>query len=175
MPEYLPVRALTRSQKVRINNQHVKTYITSYVDLEDPKRRKELNDHMTVGAVVVVGAVTNTLPATVTSGLGVTAVSPYTSKSVKQAEGYIRTESTSAIVTVASNTFAIEAAAANPRIDIVEVKNDGSEVKVKKGTEGSSPTAPTVDSGFTVLAEVSVAKEFTEVKPENLTAKRTLQ
>ena len=45
------------------------------------------------------------------------------------------------------------APAANPRIDIVQISNAGV-ISRKAGTENASPTAPTVDAGNMVLAQV---------------------
>lgn len=45
------------------------------------------------------------------------------------------------------------APSANPRIDIVQISNAGV-ISRKAGTENASPTAPTVDAGNMVLAQV---------------------
>lgn len=174
MGEYLPVRALNRSQTVRINKERVRSGITSYVNLEDPVQKKEFSYHSAIGALVVVGSLRTSLPATAVNGLAATAVSPATTKKVAYTEGRVRDSEGNLHKVVAGTTAEFGAAAANPRIDVVEVKTDGSEVKVKKGTEGASPTAPAVDSGFIAIAQVALAKEFTEVKAENVTDVRSL-
>lgn len=174
MGEYLPIRALNRSQKVRIGKVRAHTRLTTYVNLEDPLQRKELAYHASIGAVYVVGSVKGALPTTATlTGLAPSAVSPGTTKKVAYTEGYVLVEGVAKLV-AAGTTAAFGAAAANPRIDVVEVKNDGSEVKIKAGTESSTPVVPATDSGFTPLAQVALAKEFTEVLPANVTDVRPL-
>lgn len=173
MAEYLPIRALNRSQNVRIGGQKILPTITSYVNVEDAKTRKEFSYHSAIGAVYVVGELLTTVPLVV-NGLVPSAVTPATEKKVSYTEGRVRDTSGVLYTVAAGTTAAFEAAAVNPRIDVVEVKNDGSEVKIKKGTEATSPVAPAVDTGFTAIAQVSLAKEFTEVKAENVTDVRNL-
>ena len=172
MAEYLPIRAFHRTPKVRINKQRVRTRITSYVNLEDPVQRTEFAHFSGIGAVYPVGPIRTSLPTGVTlTGLAPSAATPGTAKKVNYTEGYLLIEGSTKLV-AAGTTAAFEAAAANPRIDVVEVKNDGTEVKIKKGTEAASPVAPAVDSGYTAIAQV--AKEFTEVLPANVTDVRVL-
>lgn len=174
MAEYLPVRAFNRSQNVRIAKQKVTPTTTVFVNLEDPVARKEFSYHGTLGAIYAVGPVRTALSAGVASGLTPSAVSPATEKKVSYTAGKVRDANNELHSVVAGTTAAFGAAATNPRIDVVEVKEDGSEVKIKKGTEEASPKAPAVDSGFVAIAQVSLAKEFTEVKAENVTDVRVL-
>jgi hypothetical protein len=174
MGEYLPVRALNRSQNIRINKERVRSHITSYVNLEDPVQKKEFSYHSAIGALVVVGPLRTTLPTTALNGLVPSAVSPATEKKVAFTEGRVRDSEGNLHTVAAGTTAAFGAAAANPRIDVVEVKTDGSEVKIKKGTESASPVVPAVDAGFVAIANVALAKEFTEVKAENVTDVRQL-
>lgn len=55
------------------------------------------------------------------------------------------------------------APSANPRIDIVQIANDGT-ITRKAGTENASPTAPTVDANNMKLAEVYCRVGMTSVK-----------
>lgn len=175
MAEYLPIRAFHRSPKVRIANKRAHTRFTTYVDLENTAQRVEFARFSAIGAVYVVGPIRNSLPTGATlTGLAPTAATPGTAKKVNYSEGNILTAEGAAITVAAGTTAAFGAAAANPRIDVVEVKNDGSEVKIKAGTEAASPVAPAVDSGYTAIAQVALAKEFTEVLPANVTDVRVL-
>lgn len=174
MPEYLPVRAFNRSQNVRIAKQKVTPTATVFVNLEDPTARKELSYHSSIGAIFAVGPVRTSIPTGVAGGLSPSAVSPATEKKVSYTAGKVR-DASGVLHSVAAGTTAVfGAAATNPRIDVVEVKTDGSEVKIKKGTEAESPTVPAVDAGFVAIAQVSLAKNFTEVKAENVTDVRVL-
>lgn len=172
MGEYLPVRAFNRSQNVRINKKKITATITTFVNLENAAQRKEFSYHSAIGSVYPVGHIRSELVAVV-SGLVPSATSP-TSKKIKYTAGVVKDTEGNTHTVAAGETAEFGAAATNPRIDVVEVKNDGSEVKIKKGTEAASPVAPTTDSGYTAIAQVSLAKEFTEVKAENVTDVRTL-
>lgn len=174
MAEYLPIRAYERGQKVRINKQIVRRTVTSYVNLEDKTQLREFGQHSAIGAVYPVGPIRTSLPTGTLNGFIATAVAPATEKKVSYTEGVVRNQEGTTFVVVAGTTAAFGAAAANPRIDLIEVKVDGSEVKVKKGTEAASPVAPAVDSEFISIAQVALAKEFTEVKQENVTDVRVL-
>lgn len=55
MALYLPVRAASRSQKVRIGGQVLSATATSYVDISDIPTRRALQNHQAIGAVIVVG------------------------------------------------------------------------------------------------------------------------
>lgn len=55
MALYLPIRALNRSQNVRIGGQKITATATSWVDLSDAKTKKEFTYHSTFGAVYPVG------------------------------------------------------------------------------------------------------------------------
>ncbi len=76
MAQYLGIRALTRSQQVRIGGQKITTDRTHFVDVSDGKTRRELNHHATCGAVVVVAGLSATNEA----------VSPVVAKEVTFAE-----------------------------------------------------------------------------------------
>jgi hypothetical protein len=74
MAPFLPIRAISRSQAVRVAKQTIKTGTTSYVDLGSQTETngikagsplpfspfKELQNHLAIGAVIVVGGLTFT-------------------------------------------------------------------------------------------------------------------
>lgn len=59
MAPFLPIRAANRSQGIRIGKKHITTDATTYIDLGDfkayPPVLKELQSHLAIGAVIVVG------------------------------------------------------------------------------------------------------------------------
>jgi hypothetical protein len=55
MALYLPIRALNRSQNVRIGGQKITSTATAWVDLSDAKTKKEFGHHSAIGAVYPVG------------------------------------------------------------------------------------------------------------------------
>ena len=63
MAPFLPIRAANRSQGIRIGKKHIKTDVTTYIDLGDfasyPPVLKELQNHLSIGAVIVVGPLSN--------------------------------------------------------------------------------------------------------------------
>jgi len=60
MALYLPIRPISRSQNVRIGGEHIKDVNTTYyVDISDGKTRRELQHHQAIGAVIVVGPLTD--------------------------------------------------------------------------------------------------------------------
>ncbi len=63
MPPFLPIRAANRSQGVRIGKKHITTDVTTYIDLGNfsayPPILKELQNHLSIGAIIVVGALSN--------------------------------------------------------------------------------------------------------------------
>ena len=67
------------------------------------------------------------------------------------------------IATATASLTGFAAPATNPRKDIVQISNAGV-ISRKAGTEGASPTAPTVDAGNLKLAEVYNRVGQTSVK-----------
>lgn len=68
-----------------------------------------------------------------------------------------------AAVVSTTNTDTIIAPATNPRIDIIQVAQDGT-VSVKSGAEAGSPSAPSVDSNNQKLAEIYLRVGATSIK-----------
>ena len=137
MAPFLPVRATSRSQAVRIGKQTVKTGKTTYVDVGSQTETggikagstlpyspfKELQNHLAIGAVFVVGGLTNSNSSeVVTQGL-VTSATKAAEPEVSTTAGEIRNRDTG--VSVASAGFVAAkkkvAAAGKERIDIITV------------------------------------------------------
>lgn len=57
MAEYLPVRSIARSQKIRVGDQQLSPDVTKYVDITDGKVKRDLQRHQAIGGLVVVGPV----------------------------------------------------------------------------------------------------------------------
>src|SRR4051812_47610894 len=55
MALYLPIRAVSRSQAVRIGGQKILATTTAYVDISDGPTRRELNHFQAIGSVIPVG------------------------------------------------------------------------------------------------------------------------
>src|SRR4051812_48830399 len=59
MPPYLPIRALNRSQGLRIGTIKPDVNTTVYVDLGDGAQRRDLARHSSIGAIYAVGPLSN--------------------------------------------------------------------------------------------------------------------
>lgn len=68
--------------------------------------------------------------------------------------------------TIEATTLTFTAPVTNPRIDIVQVDQDGI-VTAKTGTEAGSPSAPSVDSGNLLLATITHTTAETSIKNSN--------
>jgi hypothetical protein len=55
MAQYLPIRAVSRSQQVRIGTQEITRDSTFYVDISDGKIRRDLERYQALGSIIVVG------------------------------------------------------------------------------------------------------------------------
>lgn len=171
MSLYLPVRAISRSQSVRVGNQRLTSTATSYVDISDGKTKRELQNHQALGSVVVVGQLTanNSDVVVTTGGLG----SAGTGLSVNVSAGELRNRSTGVYVAGASATNQALTAnsSGNPRVDLVVWDNTTGAVSVVTGTAAASPVAPTAAAGTTPLFTVAVANgasapgTITDVRP----------
>lgn len=172
MAEYLPIRAINRSQNVRINKQRITSTATAYIDLSNATAKREYQHHSAIGAVFIVGPITaNNETYGIVNGGKVTFAEAL---KVNVSEGTLRNRSTGVTVDIeAKSKLALSAASgANPRIDIIEVKIADGSVKKKDGTAAASPVAPEADEGYYVLAEILVPKEATEISAEKITDKR---
>ena len=171
--QYLPIRAFNRSQNVRIGNQKVLPTTTTYIDVNDPKQRKEFSYHSAIGAVFVVGGLSASNSDIVFSG--VEASGDGTDLKITTADGTLRNRQDGSVVAVQPATTTLSAAdGTNPRIDIIEVKTADGSIKKVTGTAAVSPVAPALDAGYIAVASVAVAANATSVSNTNITDLRTL-
>ena len=78
-----------------------------------------------------------------------------------------------AILDTATTTGTIAAPTVNPRIDLVQIDENGS-VEVKTGTEAASPSAPSVDADAVSLATIELSVGGTEIANADITDTRTI-
>lgn len=161
MAPFLPVRAISRSQKIRIgraSSSEVSVDTTFYVDLGDGNAKRDLQHHQAIGAVVVVGALTNSIAdVVVVTGATFTAGAGLNNSTI--AAGELRTRSTGAHVPIILNTAVTFTANAsgNPRVDQVIVNNTTGVVSVTAGTAAVAPVAPATPGTSTPLYNVAIA------------------
>lgn len=171
MAEYLPIRALNRSQNVRINKARVSSTTTSYVDLSDPVQRKEFSKHSAIGAVFPVGSISTSLIVTL-DGLGVTVKGGTEEKTLVVAAGELFNRSTGAVILTGATELEITKTTTKPRIDNIVVKLSTGVASIQTGTAAESPVAPTVEEGYVVIATLTLAKEKEKAVPGNLASTR---
>ena len=185
---FVPVLAISRSQSVRIGNAQGTatpgtvpqvgykpdgTTLNSpyYVDLSDGPSRRDLAHHLALGAVIVVGGLTNSNSdwvvvdgGVVTAGTGLT-VNVSAGDLLQRSTGAEKSGASATNSTIASNS------SGNPRIDLVSWDNTSGAVTVTTGTAAASPVAPATPTGKTPLATVAVANgasvpgTITDVRP----------
>jgi len=95
--------------------------------------------------------------------LAVSATAPL-SMAVSIAPGYAFIDGYPFRQKVASVTAAVEAPAAEERIDLVQAELATWSISVKAGSEGASPTAPAPDSGAIALAELVLRPGMASIK-----------
>lgn len=160
---YLPIRAVSRSQNIRVGQQKITPDATFYVDINDGPTKRDLNHHQAIGSVVVVGSLTasNTDQVVVTGGV----VSNGTGLTVNVTAGEIKTRSTGAYVAGASGTnFALTAAdGTKDRTDLIWWDGTSGAVGKTDGTLANAGTsvAPATPAGKVALATVLVAAGVT--------------
>ncbi len=188
MAPFLPVRAISRSQAVRVGRQTLKTGRTTYVDLGSQVESggvkagsplpyspfKELQNHLAIGAVIVVGALTNTANPWVLEGTGgVASATKAAEPEVAVTAGELYNRDTGQYVAfpelaAAKKKFTEEAG--KSRIDIISVEEVGAKAPVY--TEGvaaatGSEVAPATPEKSVLLATVAfLGKEGEPVKKE---------
>lgn len=171
MAPFLPVRAISRSQAVRVAKQTLKTGTTSYVDLGSQTETggikagsklpfspfKELQNHLAQGAIIVVGALTWTnSDYAVKSGL-LGAATKEAKPEVSVTAGEIVRRSTG--VDIASAGFAAAkkevAASGKERIDIVSVSETTGVTTYTAGTAAlvGAAVAPATPGGGLLTTE----------------------
>lgn len=180
MALYLPVRAVSRSQQVRIGSQKLSATATSYVDISVTKTRRELQNHQATGALITVGALTATnADSVVYSGCSVVAgtaansirlADPLTTTKTTGTAGELRVRSTGLFVTVpVTDSVLITANALGfTRTDLVVVDNTTGVATIVLGTlVGVTPATPagkTAIASFTVANGGSVLGPITDVR-----------
>lgn len=174
MAPFLPVRAISRSQKVRIgrgNNAEVLVDTTTYVDLADGQSKKDLQHHQAIGAVIVVGSLSaSNANVIVTNGVTTDEGASNADMIVRTYAGDLLVRDTGARVSVAQTDTTLSAAdATNPRIDIIQVNYTTGAVTKKNGTAAASPTAPTADAGNIAVAQISVPANDTAITTNQVT------
>jgi hypothetical protein len=190
MPPYLPVVALNRSSKIRIDNQLVASFaqiyssITqyppndqtgpTYVDLGaeveggDPVW-KEVAYHSSIGQLLVVGPLTSTnAPVVVSSGLVATADG--SDLVITVSSGVLKTRSTGVTtVSVGGSTTLAAASSSHPRIDTIAVNETTGAITNVEGTPAVSPVAPAALTGTLAIDHVLVGTSVTDVTQANVT------
>lgn len=165
MAVYLPVRAISRSQGIRVGGQTLSTTTTAYVDISDGKTRKELQNHQALGAVVVVGSLTaSNSDGVVSTGAIVDQGSSATDLILGVSAGEVRNRSTGVHAAVAATATAVTIAAAdttNPRWDLVVADTTSGVVSKVDGVAAASPALPATPAGKVALAKVVVAANAT--------------
>lgn len=175
MALYLPIRAISRSQGVRVGGTKVSTTTTKYVDISDGQTRRELNHHSAIGAVVVVGPLTATDSDIVVETGGLVTANGSPDQAVDVSAGEVRVRSTGewTAFTAASNLSATAAHGSLARVDIVQVDSTDGTVSYKAGTAAASPVAPDPDEDNVAIAEIARAAndntiasgDITDVRP----------
>jgi hypothetical protein len=165
MAEFLPVRALNRSQGVRINKQRVTNTKTTYVDLSNPVAKREFQHHSAIGAVFTVGPITNTSSEfVVQSGASTDQGSSASDMVVTTYAGVIKNRETGATVNVAQTDTTISTAdATNPRNDLIQVDETSGAVSKVTGTAAASPAVPSAEAGKLAVAVVNVPANDTAI------------
>lgn len=183
MPPFLPIRAISRSQAVRVGGQTVKTESTTYVDLGANTvpytPRKELRSHLALGAVVVVGALTGTNSDWVVDSGGVVTAEKNEAKAEAElavSENQDRQRSTGTWVTSEALTKlkVKNSVAGKERIDLIYAIVEGAEagkVKLLEGVAavtGKAVAKETPAKAIAVATVKRVAEEpvvITDVRP----------
>lgn len=181
MAPFLPVRAISRSQRVRIGGQTLKTGTTSYVDFGSQTETngikagstlpfspfKELQNHLAIGAVIAVGGLTATNNVWVQAiAGGVTTATKAAEPEVETTAGELHNRETGAYFTflaLAGAKKKFTGVAGKSRIDIISVKEKGGEAAVyTEGVEAAtgSEVAPATPANSVLIAEVAfIGKE----------------
>lgn len=176
MAEYLPIRALNRSQSIRIANVRVTTTETAYVDISTAQSRKELAYHSSIGAIVVVGALspTNSL-AVVTQGATTNQGSSAADLIVNTEPGTVKNRNNGVAVSVLlAETTLATADATNPRLDLIQVNYTTGAVTKVTGTAAATPVLKAPEAGNIALAQIEVAANATGIANNKITDKRPL-
>jgi len=136
--QYLPIRSFNRTQSVRIAKQRILPTVTSYIDINDSKVRKQFSYHSAIGAVYTAGDFSDTNSNTVIITGGVVTSTGAGSFNSSAGELFIRDIGTYVTIaagsTVALDTVAEVTASNTFRKDAVYVDNASGVVGTAKGT-----------------------------------------
>jgi len=174
MAPFLPIRATSRSQRVRIGKQTVKTGTTTYVDLASQVETggikagsslpfspfKELQNHLAIGAVFVAGSITNSNSTWAVEQGIVTSATKALEPVVTTTAGEVRNRDTGKSVSVAELAAGkIKVAeAGKERKDSVIVNETTGVAKYEAGTAAlvGAAVINAVPAGSLLVAEVVV-------------------
>lgn len=168
MAEILGIRAFNRSQRVRVGLKELTTNKTAFVNLDNGRVRRDLQNHSSIGAFLTVSTIQSIGVAggfIVANGV-ITDPNPADLKlnvdsGVVEVNG-VRKSFNATEVTITS------ADATNPRIDAIVVNPTTGAVTVTAGTAAASPVPPTVTTNV-VVATVRVPAAATAVTLSNVT------
>lgn len=171
MALYLPVRAISRSQKIRIGRQTATRDTTIYVDISDINTRRDVEHHQALGALLVVGALSASNVDTIVAwGADTDEGAANNDMVVRTYKGELRNRQTGAMVAVAQTDLTLTAAHATlVRIDIVQVHTTTGVVTKKDGTAAASPVAPTADASNIAIASINVPATDTAITTNQIT------
>lgn len=175
MAVYLPIRALNRSQNVRIGKGatavKLSSTATSYVDITDGNVKRDLQRHSAIGSYIVVGALTiSNLDEIVQSGV---TTSP-TNLVITVAAGELKVRSTGAFITVAGGTTTLSTAdATKDRTDLITVDavtgaqnhTNGALANPGLSVAPATPAGKIPVATYLVAATATVAVLVADVRP----------
>lgn len=174
MATYLPIRALNRSARVRIDGHLVGTTSTTYVDISKGSVRKELASHSSIGQIFAVGPITSSnLDVVVDYGAQVNEGTSASNLTLGITAGELLKRSDGTRVAVASSADSAvtisTADATNPRWDLVVADASTGAVSKVDGTAAASPTLPATPAGKVALAKVVVDANATGIANAKIT------
>ena len=161
MAQLVQVRGAARSP-FRVNNLPVNSWTTQTFDLDDPKTRRELGNHIAIGKVFVVGSrspanTAVTVVDTINAGIVTFTGGKQNPGTVSITGGNLRVAAGTTVAIVPQTALALGAAdATNPRIDIIQINETNGVVSVKAGAaRATGPAAPAPDVSNVALYEVT--------------------
>lgn len=169
MSSFIKVRAISRSQQVRIGNTKVTRDQWVAIDVDNAVVRRDLERHSAFGAVVAVGPITASPGVAITSGGVVDEGVSATDLAIRVTAGTLRKEDGSTVAIVAGTPSVSAADVTNPRIDNVVVTNTTGVVTIVAGTAAALPVAAAVAVNTTKLAEIAVPANDTAITNSQIT------
>lgn len=171
MALYLPIRAISRSQKIRVGRQTVTRDATVFADITDINTRRDLERHQAIGALLTVGPLsTSNADVVVASGVDTDQGASAVDMTVTTYKGELHNRQTGARVSVAQTDNTLVAAdAVNPRSDIIQVHMTTGVVGKKTGVAAVSPSAPAPDAGNVAVARIDVPANDTAITTSQIT------